>query len=280
MTTQSRTIYNRDAFAASTPLETLKAGRGVHKLTIGLQGDMVAAAAITPAVMAAIIQPFEVRLMGSPVIQMRGDDLWAFNVLHLKKNPLTITAGANINDASKIMGLEIPLRQPARSVGDLSMRVTRVGNAGIDTELLTVTEQSSDVVDPEGFYHAVEMPMVLRAAVGYGNFLDLPQPGDLHGILFWNTTIPITTTLTSSVAAVAVEINKERAYVRTFDEMHADAAYNPTFASPAATTLLDDYSYIDFSHEPIPKDAEVRLDINAGVANDPVRVIPIYRCKA
>ena len=280
MVQQSRIIYNRDAFAASTPLETLKAGRGIHKLTIGLQGDMVAAAAVLPAAMAAIIQPFEVRLMGSPVIQMRGDDLWAFNVLHLKKNPLTVAAGAVINNASKIWGLEIPLRQPARSVGDLSMRVTRVANVNVDNEHLTVVEQSSDVVEPEGYYHCVEMPMVLRAAVGYGNFLDLPQPGDLHGLLIFNTTIPITTTLTSSAAEVAVEINKERAYVRTFDEMKADAAYHETLASPGDITLLDNYSYIDFSHEPIPKDAEVRLDINAGVANDPVRVIPIYRCKA
>jgi hypothetical protein len=211
---------------------------------------------------------------------MRGDDLWAFNVLHLKKNPLTVAAGAVVGNRSKIWGLEIPLKQPARTPGDLAMRVTRVAVAGVGTERLSVIEHSSDVVDPEGFYHAVEIPMVLRAATGYGNFLDLPQPGDLHGILFWNTTIPATATDTASVAEVAVEVNKERAYVRTFDEMHADAAYHATWASPAAATLLDDYCYIDLSHEPIPKDAEVRLDVNAGVASDPVRVIPIYRCKA
>ncbi len=279
MVVQARAIYNRDAFAASGPLETLKSGRAIHSLTLGITAQSAAGVAFTAAALADLVQPLEVRLMGSPVIQMRGSDLWALNVLHLKKNPVTMDAPAVITQRGRIQGLEVPVRQPARSIGDLSMRCTRVAVANANAETLALTENSSDVADPLGYYHAVEMPMVLRAAVGYGNFLDLPQPGDLHGILFWNTTIPAVAADTASALEVMVEVDKNRAYMRTFDEMRADAPFHASFASPGNVTFLDNYAYLDLSHEPIPKESEVRLDINAGVANDPIRVIPIYRVK-
>jgi hypothetical protein len=280
MVQQARLIYNLDAFIASTPLETLKAGRGIHALNVGVEAtDAVGAGAVTVPALSDLIQPFEVRLMGSPVIQIRGSDLWALNVLHLKKNPSAIVSVAGGTE-TKLHGLEVPLRQPARSIGDLSMRVTRVPVVGATVEQLSVTEISSDIVDPKGFYHVVEIPMVLRAALGFGNFLDLPQPGDLEGILFWNTTIPTEAADAASVQEVMIEVDKSRAYHRTFSEMRADAAYHATFDQTPAPYLPAAYSYIDLSNEPIPKESEVRLDINAGVALDPVRVLPIYRCKA
>jgi hypothetical protein len=273
---QSRLIYNEEGFTSSKDLENLTAGRYVDRLTISLKGEMTAGSAVTPATMSNLLNPLEVRLLGSPVIYLRGSDIWALNVLVLKKNPLTIVAGNATDNRTRIMGLEVPIQQPARGAGELTIKANRVAVSGVDTETITIAEITSDTALAPEYYHLVEIPVTTASSTGWGNFIDLPQPGRLMGILLYSTTIPTTTSDTATISEVMVVVNGSRAYHRRWLEIKADAATHDTLASPADASFIDNYAYIDFSKDPIPADAEVRLDINAGVASEAIRVIPVY----
>jgi len=276
---QKRLVYDEEAFTASKDLEALTAGRYIHKLTVAIKGEMTAAAAVLPATFVDVIQNFEVRLLGSPVISIRGSDLWALNLLAFGKNPLTLAPGAATDNRVRIYGLDIPIQQPPRPAGALATRIGRVAVSGVDTETITVAELSSDVTIEPKYYHFVEIPFTLAAATGYGNFIDLPQPGDLHGILFYNTTIPTKTAETPSIEKVMVIVDGARAFESSFYEMKADSVHgsgHDTGDSPADVSFIDNYLYLDFSKDPIPKASTVELDIFAGKASDAIRIIPVY----
>jgi len=240
---------------------------------------MTAASAVLPATFVDIIQDLEVRLLGSPVISIRGSDLWALNLLYFGKNPLTLAPGAATNNRVRVYGLDVPLQQAARPPGALAIQVGRVGVSGVDSETITIAELSSDVALAPKYYHYVTIPLTLAATTGYGNFVDLPQPGDLHGILFYNSTIPTKTSDTASVQKVMVVIDGARAYEASFHEMKADSipgSGHDTGDSPADTSFIDNYCLLDLRKDPVPAASTVKLDINAGVASDTVRIIPIY----
>jgi len=276
---QKRLIYDEEAFTASKDLENLTPGRYIHALNVAYTGEMTAAAKVLPATFADLLNPLEIRLFGSPVIYIRGSDLWALNLLAFGNNPLTMEPAAATDSIVRIFGLKVPIQQPARGAGELTIKANRVAVSGVDTETLTVAEISSDTVLKPAYYHFVEIAYTLAAATGYGNFIDLPQPGDLHGILFWSNTIPTQTASNESVKKVMVVIDGARAYESTWDEMKADSktgSGHDTGDSPADTSFIDNYAYLDFSDDPIPKASTVRLDIFAGTASDPIRVIPVY----
>jgi len=274
---QRKLIWNRDEFTASTALENFSPGRYIDKINIHIKGEMTAAASVSAPAFAAIIDPLEVRLLGSPVVFIRGTDLWALNILYLKKNPLTIVAGAATDQHTKIMGLECPIWQPPRAIGELTIKVNRTAVSGVDTETLTVAELSSDATLEPTYFHAVEIPATTASVTGWGNFTDFPQPGDLHGVLLYSTTIPTATSEVATIQELMLVIDGMRAFHANWHELKGDAPSHATFADPADATFIDNYAYIDLSKDPVPAASSVRLDVNAGVANEAYRVIPIYR---
>jgi len=274
-----RLIWDEESFAASKDLENLTPGRYIHKLNIALTGEMTAASAVTPATFADILNPLEVRLLGSPVIYMRGSDIWAFNQLYLGKVPLTMTPSAATDSTVRIFGLEVPIQQPPRGPGELTVRAERVAVSGVDTETITVSEYSSDTALAPAYYHIVEIPYTLASSTGFGNFIDLPQVGALQAILFYSSTIPTQTAENESVKEVMVVVDGRRAHHSTWDEMKADSKIGSgigNFDSPGDASFIDNYALLDFRDDPIPPEASVRLDINAGTASDTIRVLPIY----
>jgi len=276
---QKRLIYEEEAFTASLPLEALTAGRYIHKLFIALKGEMTAAVAVAAGTFADVLNPFEVRLLGSPIIYIRGSDLLALNQLGFGKIPLTLKAGAATDNRVRLYGLEVPIQQPARPSGALAIKCNRVAVSGVDSETITIAELSSDVTIKPKYMHFVEIPYTLAAATGYGNFIDLPQPGDLHGILFWSTTIPTVTSDTVSIEKVMVVIGGSRAFETHWFEMKADSRIGSGIAGyedPGDVSFIDNYAYLDLSDDPIPAAETVTLDIYAGVAGDAIRIIPVY----
>jgi len=276
---QKRLIYEEESFTASLPLEALTAGRYIHKLSIALKGEMTAAAAVAAGTFADVLNPFEVRLLGSPVIYIRGSGLLALNILGFGKVPLTLKAGAATDNRVRLYGLEVPIQQPARPSGALAIKCNYMSISGVDTETITISELSSDVTIKPKYYHYVEIPYTLAAAIGYGNFIDLPQPGELHGILFYSTTIPTVTSDTVSIEKVMVVIGGSRAFETHWFELKANSKIGsgiPGFEDPGDVSFIDNYAYLDLSEDPIPPAETVTLDIYAGVAGDSIRVIPIY----
>jgi len=282
MAWKMRLIKDRADFTADIPLTNLSAGVYIDKLTMHWKGEMTAAASVSVASLLDLVNPIEVRLFGSPVVSLRGSDLYALNDLFLGRRPITIVAGAATDQHTKIMGLSVPLYQPPRGAGELTFLVGRVAVSGVDTETISIAEVANTETLEEAWLHYVEMPGVTAGATGYGNIVDLPAPGDLIYLIFYSTTIPTTTSETATVQSVKVEINGQVVIERNWHEMKANVTRGGAtglFGSPGDTTILDNYGVIDFRKDPIPKEADVSLDINAGVANQAFRIIPIFRVR-
>lgn len=277
-------LQNRSAFTSSTDDRDLSGGRYIDEIILDYQGDMTGANSVTVANLLDIVQPFTIKLAGSPVIQIRGSDLVAFNQLVMGTSPFTIVAGSVTDDNTAVMGLRVPVHQPPRPKGSLVYRATRVAVSGIDTETLTVTEKSSDnKVWDGGYLNYIEIPMTSAGATGFGNTKDLPRvEGDLIGILFFSTTIPSATTgqATATVDQVRVLVNDRRMEDWNWETMKGDGKLGnqALWTSPADNSILDNYGFIDFRKDPIPKGNKVTLDINAQQTSSAIRIIPIYVC--
>jgi len=277
-----RLIKDRAPFTADIPLTNLSSGVYIEKLTLHWKGEMTAAASVSVASLLDLVNPIEVRLFGSPIVSLRGSDLYALNDLFLGKRPITIVAGAATDEHTKIMGLDVPLFQPARAAGELAFLVGRVAVSGVNTETISIAEVANTERLEETWLHYVEMPGVTAGAVGYGNIVDLPAPGDLVYLIFYSTTIPTTTSETATVQSVKISVDGVTVIERNWHEMKADVSRGGStglFASPGDTSILDNYGIIDFRKDPIPREADVSLDINAGVANEAFRIIPIFRVR-
>jgi len=281
-TWKMRLIKDRAGFTTDIPLTNLSSGVYIDKLTLHWKGEMTAAASVGVASLLDLVNPVEVRLFGSPIVSLRGSDLYALNDLFLGKRPITIVATAATDSHTKIMGLDVPLYQPARGPGELALLVGREAVSGVDTETISIAEIANTEKLEEAWLHYVEMPGVTAGATGYGNIVELPSPGDLLFIIFYSTTIPTTTSETATVQSVKVEIAGVPAVERNWHEMKADVSRGGStglFGSPGDTSILDNYGVIDFRKDPIPKGTDVSIDINAGVANEAYRIIPIFGVK-
>ena len=275
----TRMIREREAFTASTELINLSSGKFIDRLTLSFKGDMTAGAAVTVATCLPLLNPVEIRRKGSTIISIQGDDLLALNAYLLHHNPKTIVAGATTNNQTKVMGLNLPLWQSPLKSGELTFRATRSAVSGVDTETLTVCEISNDKNLKPGYLHYVTLPLTTSAATGFGNILDLPQNGDLQGILFYSETIPTTTAELATMQAVDIKVDGSKIMTRAWDDMKADAPTQSLEVNPGDDTIIDNYGFIDFREDPIPKGKSVSIDINGGVASEAVRIIPIYLCK-
>jgi len=277
---QARLILDRQSFTANTDLLDLTAGRYIDYLTISIKGEMTAASAVNPASFIDILDVVQVRYLGSPVIYLTGEEIWALDDLWFGKHPITIAPAAETDSQVKIMGLYVPVAQPARPAGTLHLQILYSAVSGVDTTTLTVAEISSDKALEGKYYHIVRMPGTTAAATGYGNRVKLPQVGELHGIMFYSATIPTNASETATVQRVTIEVDGHKLIEREWHEMYADShtgGNQPTFASPGDCTVTDNYALIDLSNDPIPAASKVEVDIDAGVASSTFVVIPIYR---
>jgi len=277
---QSRLILDRQAFTANTDLLDLTAGRYIDYLSFAIKGEMTAADAKLPADLIGVLDVIQVRYLGSPVIYLTGEEVWALDDLWFGKHPITIAASAATDSQSKIMGLFVPVAQPPRPAGTLHLQVLHASVSGIDTETLTIAEISSDKTIEGKYYHIVRMPGSTAATTGYGNRVKLPQVGDLNGIMLYSATIPTNSAETATIQRVTIEVDGHKLMEREWHELYADShtgGNQGTFASPGDATVTDNYVVLDLSNDPIPAASKVIVDIDAGVASSSFVVIPIYR---
>jgi len=279
MPVQVRLLKDDASFTTTTELISLFPDRYVHKLTIGLKGEMTAAASVAPATVINTIDTFKVFLGGSSIIDLLGSEIWVLNNLVFGKNPITIAASAATDSHTKIMGLDVPIYQPGRPLGQLTCQVGFTRQSGVDTETLTLAEYSYDVVKVPTYFHAVRILGTTAATTGYGNRTELPQPGDLHGLLFFSTTIPTDASQASTVQKAKIYADGREIIESSWHEMRAGSVAggnSATWASPGDATLIDNFAFLNLADDPIPKAASVVVDVYGGVANEAYRIIPIY----
>jgi len=276
-------LKNNDAFAASTDLIDASVGRSIRELSLGIKAQQTAAAIIPDNVAADIMNPIEVRLDGSPIVSIRGSDLIALDMVLLNETPYKFRSAAVINNRTRIHGIKLPLNQPARERGKLVYKFNYAAGANCSVVTLTALEVGTDEAPVGGFYHMVEIPHTLPAALGYGQKYSLAMPGDLIGILVWNTTTMAAAADTMSVQELKLFVDGTEQIMRTAFEMNTDGAVgrdNPASTAVTTAVWLDNYLWLDLTKNPILKASKVEWQVNAGVVNDPIRLIPIYQVGA
>lgn len=275
---QTKLLENRTAMTASLPTRNLSSGRYIDKLVLELKVDATTATAITVAAMLDLLQPITIRFYGSDIVSIRGSDLYALNVLFLGFNPFAMIGASATDGQTKIFGLKVPLWQPPRPSGQLTYTATRVAVSNADTETITICEWSNDKILRNKYLYYVEIPMTLASSTGFGNRKELPMVGDLIGILMYSTTVTTNAAdTTTSIDQVRVEVNDQRTMDFTWQDLKGGhCSHLPLFSSPADVSILDNYVFMDFRKDPIPKGNKVTLDISAGTASDAIRIIPVF----
>lgn len=276
-------VKNRDAFVASTDLIDASAGRSVNKLLIGLKAQQTAAAIVPDNVVADILNPMEVRLDGSPIISIRGSDLIAMNLLAFDETPYVFRSAAVIGNRTRIHRISLFLNQPPREKGKLEYKFNWVAGANCDTTTISVAEIGTDEAPVGGYYHMVEVPHTLPAATGYGLKTSLAMPGDLLGLLIWNTTIMAAAADTQSCQEIKLFVDDTEKVLRTASELYKSGAIardNPIATAVTTASYLDNYVFLSLKDHPIPKASKVEWQVNAGVAGNPIRLIPLYQVGA
>lgn len=276
-------VKNRDAFVGSTDLIDASSGRSINKLLIGLSTRQTAAAIVPDNILANILNPMEVRLDGSPIVSIRGTDLIAMNLLAFGETPYVFRSAAVIGNRTRIHRIQLPLNQPPREKGKLAYKFNWVTGANCDTTTISVAEIGTDEAPVGGYYHMVEVPHTLPAATGYGLKTSFAMPGDLLGVLIWNTTIMAAAADTQSCQEIKLFVDDTERIMRTASELYKSGAIardNPVSSAVTTAHYLDNYMFLDLKDNPIPKAASVEWQINAGVASDPVRLIPLYQIGA
>lgn len=273
-------LKNNDAFAASTDLIDASVGRSVRALKLGIKAQQTAAAIIPDNVVADILNPIEVRLDGSPIVSIRGSDLIALNMLAFGETPYVFRSAAVINNRTRIHRITLPLNQPPRDRGALVYKFNFAAGANCSVITLTATEEMTDEAPVGGYYHMVEIPHTLPAALGYGLKTSLAMPGDLQGLLIWNTTIMAAAADTQSVQEIKLFVDGTEQIMRTAFELYKEGAVardNPVGTAVTTASYLDNYCWLNLQKNPIPKASKVEWQINAGVVGNPVRLIPLYQ---
>lgn len=279
MAEKTMMIRNRAAFVASTDLIDASINRSIKELKLALQVRQTAAAIVLENVCADTLSNLSVRLNGSPIIDIRGVDLWALNVLAWGNTPAVTRAAAVIGNRTRILGLLAKLNQPARARGELQYKFGFFDGANCDTQELTAAEVGHDEAPEGGWLHYVEIPHTTPAALGYGEKKSLAMPGALKGLLLFSTTVPaaaadVVTAQDIKLFAEGTELI-ERSW---FELAHVGTQGKDLTAAAAALAghFLDNYAYLDLSRSPIPAGTKVEWQLNAGVVAQAVRLFPIY----
>lgn len=275
----TRMIFNEDTYTADTSLKNLTQGKYIHDLIISLQGEATAATAVEGEDLLTLLNRIDVMKNGSPIVQVRGFDLLALNALLGIGRPWMYDSSAATDDEAKLMGLKIPLSLPAGTIGDYTVKFDYAALSGCDTTKLSVAEVTSDTELETGYFHMVEIPIVTASATGYGNTIDLPQPGELIGILFYNNDPPQAGNEDSTIQELRVKVDGVQQMETSWDLMKQDFDLAITDAQVSSIAIRDSYALLDLRNDPISKDKEVKIDINSGVASQSIRVIPIYRIR-
>jgi len=272
MAEKIRLLKDNATFNAPTELISLFSGRFISKITIGLYGETSAAASLPGKNLKDAINTFKVFKMGSPIIDLTGEEIIALNALYLGKSPSIVDSGTTAGNPANLMGLEVPIYLMVKALGEAQVQVGFASVSGAQNIKITLAEHSLDTALPVGYFHCVRIPGMTSGATGYGNRIELSGVGDLKAIMFYSSSIPTVTSDATTVQKVRIIVNGVEFVESNWKELQANKKNEVT------TGITDNYGIITFD-EPIPKGASVTVDIFGGVASSSFAVYPIYEVK-
>lgn len=277
-------LLNQAAFTASigeTPI-AIAPGSYVDSVEMSINGTLAAASTVATNVFLGLLAPFQWKVNGNPIISMRALDIFALDVSLLGHGPQIVEGAAATQD--KVWGLRLPVWYTVGANDALSYLATRVAQTNVSGELISLTYTREEGKTRPGFYDMVEITGTTPASTGIFTAMgQLPAKGSLVGILFFGNTPLGGTSTTVTLTDVRLYRNDSLDFFATWPDLQADGVdvWDPGALLNASVlpikVIMANYGYINLADDPwdLTRD-RVRLDINAGVASDPFRFIPVY----
>jgi len=261
-------VLDEVAFTADINPTDLPAGP-IADLLLGIRGQTTAAASITGTTLLQTISLLRVFSDGLKN-EISGAELLAFNVLALGNVPRKVNSGAVATNPAVLEALKLPINLPAGKKAQL--QVVYVTQTNVGSGVICVYATSLDKL-PGPLQGLQRKPITPTVTGAYGNKLDLSMAGaKIAGILCYSTTIPITTSVVTSLHRLRLLVG---------GKVHSEYNWRSMGVGQELTTgdtdidgIIDNYRWLPFE-EPIPAD-DVKADVYADDTN-PCVLIPLYQ---
>jgi hypothetical protein len=268
--------YDQAAWTASTADLRIDNGPlAVDTIVVSWDAAETALTAVTMANLLAGMNPFKVTHEAKKITEIRGDDLYALNVLWLENNPITIIGVGATSDVTRINAMIVPVSSKTGANCTCLATKATITNGG--TERLSL----GAILEVAGKDFHYEILTSSYTAPSTGTFLqayDKTMDGELVGFMIFGTTIAAAATDTISADKIRIKVNGSVNKDTNWDLACALShdGYHPLFANPATCAILDNYVWVPFKQDPPVKGDRVTIDINAGVA-DAMRIIEVVK---
>lgn len=276
-------LRNRSVFTASIEEQPLAIAPGsyIDYLSLAYKGDG-AVALVALETFLNLVNPFQFKVNGDIRVSLRGRDLFALNALYWSRLPFAIEGDVIAEDV-KVFGMRIPIWYTVGPQDSISWLATRVAVTNISGEIISVAYTVKEGVTRPGYYHTVELTGTTPATTGaFTAIQELPKVGRLQGILFFSTTVPTDTADTTGILEVRLYRNDRQDVFAEWFELRGDdrGGHSAAQGTPYSDTLTN-YAFLDLSEDPWDlKTDRVRVELNAGVASEAFRMIPVYLAPA
>lgn len=247
----------------------------VDHITLSWDAAETAMTAVTVANLLAGLNPFKVSHEAKKIVEIRGDDLYALNVLWLENNPLTVIGTSTTSDVTRVNGLRIPICSRADAdVTCLATKATITSGGSERLSLGAILEEKAE----SAHYEILQTAYTPSGTGQYLQCYDKTVEGDVVGFMLFSTTIATASADTISADKIRIKVNGNMIKDTNWDLMRALShdGYHPLFASPADATILDNYAWIPFLKEMPKKGDKLTIEINAGDTNA-IRLVEVVK---
>ena len=268
--------YDQATWTTST--QDLRVDNGplaVEMMVVAWDVANTTATATTTANTLAALNPLKVTHEAKKIAEIRGDDLYALNVLWLENNPITIVATAATSAVTRVNALRLPINSKAgATVSTLATKAT-ITNGGAERLSL------SAICEEKGEDTHFEILTTSYTPAGAGTFMlayNKLSEGDVVGYLIFSTTIATATADTISADKLRIKVNGNQIKDTNWDLMLglSHDGYHPLFADPGTEAILDNYVWVPFIKEHPVKGDEISLEINAGDTSA-IRIVEVVK---
>lgn len=283
MATRHLILRNRAVFTASIEEQPLAIAPGTYidYLSIAFKGDG-AVAVVALETFLNLVQPLQFKVNGDVRVSLRGRDIFALNALVLPHIPFAIE-GAVIGEDVKVSGMKVPIWYTVGPNDSVAWLATRVAVTNISGELISFSYTVKEGQQRPGYYQLVELTGTTPGTTGlFTAIAELPRVGRLMGILVFSTTVPTATADLTGVQELILYRNDRQDVRAEWWELGGDRKDHLTGipTNPFFDTLTN-YGFLDLSEDPWDlKTDRVRVEINAGVASEAFRLVPVFLAPA
>jgi hypothetical protein len=274
------------AFAANTGKMNVPVDH-IEEMEIGVTALAAATTATTFANLKdCIVEEYVMTLGGIEMCRLDFYDMIHMQNLWFGETPQIYWLSGADGDVNTIKDVRLPLSLDKKAPGSSDLRSLdaqfMVGAlTGFDTATLQfgakyISDKNVSWL-PKGYHYAYQYVIHTFASAGQRYSIDFPRSGaDLVGLVVRSTTVPITTSLNTTVDQLTVLVNDQPVYGPIHYEQMPN--FKGTEDQDVALSFGEEiahYSYLDFSRAPLPAD-NIKIWAQSVGATDTGRFIGIF----